>query len=76
MFRQRLLRALDARRMMLQKEQGMAFARALAAGFNLENMDDLVLFAECFGANRLRYVFTFVMLKQHDADTLSWKPCS
>lgn len=52
--KQRLLRALDARRMMLQKEQGMAFARALAAGFNLENMDDLVLFAECFGANRLR----------------------
>eukprot|EP00250_Pteridium_aquilinum_P016591 c23181_g2_i1 orf=283-4848(-) len=52
--KQRVLRALDARRMMLQKEQGMAFARALAAGFNLENMDDLVLFAECFGANRLR----------------------
>ncbi|KAH7277510.1 hypothetical protein KP509_39G054700 [Ceratopteris richardii] len=50
----RLLRALDARRMMLQKEQGMAFARALAAGFNVDNMDDLISFAECFGAERLK----------------------
>lgn len=57
----RLLRALDSRRIMLQKEQGMAFARALAAGFNLENMDDLILFAECFGANRLRDACTKFM---------------
>ena len=54
MLRQRLLRALEARRAMLQKEQGMAFARAFAAGFSLENMGDLVLFSECFGAARLR----------------------
>jgi hypothetical protein len=40
--------------MMLQKEQGMAFARALAAGFSPENMADLVQFCECFGATRLR----------------------
>ena len=53
-FRQRLLRALEARRVMLQKEQGMAFARAFAAGFSLENIGDLVLFSECFGAARLR----------------------
>jgi hypothetical protein len=41
---------------MLQKEQGMSFARAIAAGFSIEYMDDLVSFAECFGADRLRYV--------------------
>ncbi|KAH7421035.1 hypothetical protein KP509_13G036900 [Ceratopteris richardii] len=52
--KQKLLKALDARRIMLQKEQGMAFARALAAGFSVENMNDLVSFAECFGADPLR----------------------
>lgn len=52
--KQRLLRALDARQFMLQKEQGMAFARAIAAGFSMEQMGDLVIFAECFGAARLR----------------------
>ena len=52
--RQCLLRALDSRRLMLQKEQGMSFARAIAAGFSIEYMDDLVSFAECFGADRLR----------------------
>eukprot|EP00252_Welwitschia_mirabilis_P017299 TRINITY_DN3834_c0_g2_i1.p1 TRINITY_DN3834_c0_g2~~TRINITY_DN3834_c0_g2_i1.p1 ORF type:complete len:1534 (-),score=402.65 TRINITY_DN3834_c0_g2_i1:192-4793(-) len=49
-----LLRVLEARRMVLQKEQGMAFARAAAAGFDVEHMCDLVSFAECFGAVRLR----------------------
>ncbi|BFI16261.1 hypothetical protein MPTK1_5g20180 [Marchantia polymorpha subsp. ruderalis] len=50
----RLLRAMDARRLMLQKEQGMAFARAAAAGFDMEHMEDLIAFADCFGASRLR----------------------
>ncbi|KAL2624386.1 hypothetical protein R1flu_008631 [Riccia fluitans] len=50
----RLLRAMDARRLMLQKEQGMAFARAAAAGFDMEHMEDLIAFADCFGATRLR----------------------
>lgn len=53
-FRQQLLRYLDARRIMLQKEQGMAFARAIAAGFNIEQIGNLMLFAENFGAMRLR----------------------
>eukprot|EP00249_Psilotum_nudum_P020720 c27817_g2_i1 orf=2-634(-) len=50
----RLLRALDARRTVLQKEQGMAFARAAAAGFGMEEIVDLIAFAQCFGATRLR----------------------
>lgn len=54
-FRRRLLRAIDARRLMLQKEQGMAFARAAAAGFDMPHMSHLLVFADCFGATRLRY---------------------
>eukprot|EP01018_Ginkgo_biloba_P009988 Gb_08521 [translate_table: standard] len=50
----RLLKVLETRKMVLQKEQGMAFARAAAAGFDMEHMVDLVAFAECFGALRLR----------------------
>ena len=41
---------------MLQKEQGMAFARAVAAGFNIDHMAPLLSFAECFGASRLMSV--------------------
>lgn len=33
----------------------MAFARAAAAGFDMEHMEDLIAFADCFGASRLRY---------------------
>lgn len=39
--------------MVLRNEQGMAFARAAAAGFTAENMADLISFAECFGAKRM-----------------------
>lgn len=49
-----LLRVLETRKMVLQKEQGMAFARAAAAGFDMDHMHDLVSFADCFGAFRLR----------------------
>lgn len=44
---------LDTRKAVLRKEQGMAFARAVAAGFDLDQMSDLIEFAECFGASRL-----------------------
>lgn len=33
----------------------MAYARALVAGFELDNIDDLISFADAFGASRLRY---------------------
>lgn len=41
--------------MLLHKEQGMAFARATAAGFDMQKMEHLLVFADCFGANRLGY---------------------
>jgi hypothetical protein len=48
---------MDARKMLLQKEQGLAFARASAAGFDMQHMERLLVFCDCFGANRLRYEF-------------------
>lgn len=48
-----LLKVLDTRKTVLQKEQGMAFARATAAGFNMDHLTPLVSFAKCFGASRL-----------------------
>jgi hypothetical protein len=44
---------MDSRRLALQKEQGMAFARAGAAGFDMEHLTHLTVFADCFGATRL-----------------------
>ena len=43
--------------MLLHKEQGMAFARATAAGFDMQKMEHLLVFADCFGATRLGYYF-------------------
>jgi hypothetical protein len=37
----------------LRKEQGMAFARAVAAGFDMDTLPYLVSFSECFDASRL-----------------------
>ncbi|KAI5399991.1 hypothetical protein KIW84_065077 [Lathyrus oleraceus] len=48
-----LLKVLEARKSVLQKEQGMAFARAVAAGFEIDYIPALMSFAECFGASRL-----------------------
>ena len=53
----RLQRLLETRKALLRKEQAMAYARALAAGFELDNVDDLISFADAFGASRLRYGF-------------------
>ena len=51
--RVQLLKVLETRKTMLQKEQGMAFARAVAAGFDVDHLPPLKSFAECFGASRL-----------------------
>ncbi|KAL2991596.1 hypothetical protein AAZX31_10G004100 [Glycine max] len=48
-----LLKVLETRKSLLQKEQGMAFARAVAAGFDINYMPALMSFAECFEAPRL-----------------------
>jgi hypothetical protein len=45
---------MDARRLVLHKEQGIAFTRAAAAGFDVQHMAHLLAFADCFGATRLR----------------------
>ncbi|CAI9088552.1 OLC1v1022903C1 [Oldenlandia corymbosa var. corymbosa] len=49
-----LLRALETRKAVLRKEQAMAYARALVAGFEMDNIDDLISFSDAFGAKRLR----------------------
>ncbi|XP_010671008.2 COP1-interacting protein 7 isoform X2 [Beta vulgaris subsp. vulgaris] len=48
-----LVQVLETRKTVLQKEQGMAFARAVAAGFDIDNIAALLAFAERFGASRL-----------------------
>ncbi|KAL1330291.1 hypothetical protein HN51_047521 [Arachis hypogaea] len=48
-----ILKVLVTRKSMLQKEQGMAFARAFAAGFDIDCLPALMSFAECFEASRL-----------------------
>eukprot|EP01018_Ginkgo_biloba_P027748 Gb_39029 [translate_table: standard] len=64
-----LLRAIDVRLMALQQELSMAFARASAAGFAIEHMTDLIVFADRFGANRLKDAcakFMSLCQKHHD----------
>ncbi|XP_054805701.1 COP1-interacting protein 7 isoform X2 [Prosopis cineraria] len=48
-----LLKVLETRKSVLQKEQGMAFARAVAAGLDIDCLPALMSFAECFGASRM-----------------------
>ncbi|CAJ1956940.1 unnamed protein product [Sphenostylis stenocarpa] len=70
--RVRLQRVLDNRKAMLCKEQAMAYARALVAGFHPESVDDLICFADAFGASRLREAcINFLELcKQKNEDKL------
>lgn len=50
----RLQRVLETRKAVLHKEQAMAYARALVAGFEQDDIADLIAFADAFGASRLR----------------------
>ncbi|CAA0842980.1 COP1-interacting protein 7 [Striga hermonthica] len=50
----RLHRVLESRKAMLKKEQAMAYARSLVAGFEMDCLYDLVSFGDAFGAYRLR----------------------
>ncbi|EPS65746.1 hypothetical protein M569_09031, partial [Genlisea aurea] len=68
-----LLKVLENRKAVLQKEQGMAFARALAAGFDIDIMVPLIAFAECFGAHRLKDACSrFVDLWKRKHETGQW----
>ncbi|URD80581.1 hypothetical protein MUK42_18665 [Musa troglodytarum] len=65
-----LLRVLETRKIVLRKEQGMAFARATAAGFDIDKMVDLIPFAESFGALRLKEAclqFMQLWKKKHES---------
>ncbi|KAL1812347.1 hypothetical protein ACET3Z_022412 [Daucus carota] len=37
-----------------EKEEAMAYARSLVAGFEMDHIDNLIFFADAFGASRLR----------------------
>ncbi|KAF8029886.1 hypothetical protein BT93_E2337 [Corymbia citriodora subsp. variegata] len=52
--RLRLQHLLESRKAMLLKSQAMAYARGRAAGFDMDDMDELISFADAFGASRLR----------------------
>ncbi|MCO5558282.1 hypothetical protein L7F22_011861 [Adiantum nelumboides] len=52
-----LLRAMDVRLSALQQEQGMAFCRATAAGFDSDGIEDLLAFSDFFGADHLRLYY-------------------
>ncbi|KAG7996698.1 hypothetical protein I3843_01G174800 [Carya illinoinensis] len=68
-----LLKVLETRKTVLQKEQGMAFARAVAAGFDIDHMPPLVSFAECFGALRLMDAcIKFMELWRRKHETGQW----
>ncbi|KAL1561718.1 COP1-interacting protein 7 isoform X1 [Salvia divinorum] len=68
-----LLKVLETRKTALQKEQGMAFARAVAAGFDIDHVAALVSFAECFGALRLMEACSrFVDLWKCKHETGQW----
>ncbi|XP_077250756.1 COP1-interacting protein 7-like isoform X2 [Tasmannia lanceolata] len=69
----KLLRVLETRKTVLQKEQGMAFARAVAAGFDMDHMAQLISFAECFRATRLMDAcLSFVELWKGKHETGQW----
>ncbi|KAL5730175.1 hypothetical protein ACHQM5_003029 [Ranunculus cassubicifolius] len=49
-----LQRVLETRKAVLRKEQAMAYFRAFVAGYEMDCLDDLLAFADAFGASRLR----------------------
>ncbi|KAI4986966.1 hypothetical protein ZWY2020_019596 [Hordeum vulgare] len=68
-----LLRVLETRKTVLRKEQAMAFARAVAAGFDIDNLICLISFAERFGAARLMKACTqFIDLWRQKHETGQW----
>ncbi|KAH0451695.1 hypothetical protein IEQ34_018994 [Dendrobium chrysotoxum] len=68
-----LVRVLESRKQVLQKEQAMAFARTAAAGFEMENIAHLMSFAESFGASRLREACSrYMLLWEGKHDSGQW----
>ncbi|XP_062187337.1 COP1-interacting protein 7-like [Phragmites australis] len=68
-----LLRVLESRKTVLRKEQAMAFARAVAAGFETDSLGYLIAFAERFGASRLMKACSqFIELWKQKHETGQW----
>lgn len=68
-----LLRVLETRKNVLRKEQAMAFARSVAAGFDIDSLGYLIAFAERFGASRLmRACSQFIELWKQKHETGQW----
>ncbi|ERN03350.1 uncharacterized protein LOC18431487 [Amborella trichopoda] len=68
--KQRLLQVLETRKAVLHREQAMAYAQALAAGFEMDNIDDLISFSNIFGASRMKEAcmnFIELVKKKHDS---------
>lgn len=53
-YRKELLRAIDVRLVAVQQDLSTASARAAAAGFNVDTVSELQMFADTFGAHRLK----------------------
>lgn len=69
----RLQRVLETRKAVLRKEQAMAYARALVAGFEMDYIDDLLSFSDAFGALRLRKAcINFMELCKKKNDDRLW----
>ncbi|KAL7103592.1 hypothetical protein ACP275_08G189100 [Erythranthe tilingii] len=69
----RLHRVLESRKAILKKEQAMAYARALVAGFEMVYIHDLVSFGDAFGALRLREAcINFMELCKKKNDDKIW----
>ncbi|KAL6546630.1 hypothetical protein OROMI_022351 [Orobanche minor] len=67
----RLQRLMDTRKALLQKEQAMAYARAVVAGYEIDTIDDLICFSDTFGASRMREActdFKELYKKKHSDD--------
>ena len=73
MTRVHLQRLLDTRKMLLRKEQAMAYARGIVAGFEMDNVDDLISFADAFGALRLRYKLVHIYISRWRLNLLRGK---
>ncbi|XXG40694.1 hypothetical protein AAC387_Pa01g1347 [Persea americana] len=70
-----LLRAIDVRLVAVKQDLTTACARASAAGFTLDNVSELLLFADRFGAHRLNEACNkFISLCQRQPELISpWK---
>ncbi|KAK1302576.1 hypothetical protein QJS10_CPB12g01830 [Acorus calamus] len=70
-----LLKAIDVRLVAVKQDLTMACARASAAGFTLDNVSELHLFADRFGANRLKEACNkYITLSQRRPELISGPP--